>query len=151
MSDAGQTPIDGPEPWSTTQETVWSHWDLRFCNVARADHDGDLEKLTEAIENGGRLSAAGTAEATRGISLLAVRLCLREPVYCHSMRNRLRDGCRSSRRLGTELRAPPDASCQGQSVPGSPPAVRDQAAGRYVSRFASRSAALQEPNRRLTW
>jgi hypothetical protein len=65
MSDTGQTPIDGPEPWSTTQETVWSHWDPRFCPVARADHDGDLEKLT-AIENGGRLSGAGTAEATRG-------------------------------------------------------------------------------------
>jgi hypothetical protein len=63
MSDAGKTRSYGPEPWTTTQETVWSHWDLWFCLVALADHDGDLEKLTEAIENGGRLSGAGTAEA----------------------------------------------------------------------------------------
>ena len=44
MSDAGKTRSYGPEPWTTTQETVWSHWDLRFCPVARADHDGDGDR-----------------------------------------------------------------------------------------------------------
>ena len=42
---------------------MWSYWDLWFCVVALADHDGDLDALAQAIEEGGRLSGAGTAEA----------------------------------------------------------------------------------------
>jgi len=44
-------------------KAVWSYWDLWFCVVALADHDGDLDALAEAIENGGRWSASGTVEA----------------------------------------------------------------------------------------
>lgn len=63
MGGSGKAPIYGPEPWSTRQATVWSYWDLWFCVVALADHDGDLDALAEAIEEGGRLSGTGTAEA----------------------------------------------------------------------------------------
>jgi hypothetical protein len=63
MSASSKTPIYGPEPWATTNETAWSYWDLWFCVVALADHDGDLGALAEAIEEGGRLSGGGTAEA----------------------------------------------------------------------------------------
>lgn len=63
MGGSGKAPIYGPEPWSTRQATVWSYWDLWFCVVALVDHDGDLDALAEAIEEGGRLSGTGTAEA----------------------------------------------------------------------------------------
>ena len=63
MSGSSKTPIYGPEPWATTNRTAWSYWDLWFCVVALADHDGDLDELAEAIEEGGRLSGGGTAEA----------------------------------------------------------------------------------------
>ena len=63
MSGSSKAPIYGPEPWATTNKTAWSYWDLWFCVVALADHDGDLEELTVAIEEGGRLSGGGTAEA----------------------------------------------------------------------------------------
>ena len=63
MSGSGKTPIHGPEPWATRNKAVWSHWDLWFCLVALADHDGDLDELAVAIEEGGRLSGGGTAEA----------------------------------------------------------------------------------------
>ena len=63
MSGSSQAPIYGPEPWATTNKTAWSYWDLWFCVVALADHDGDLDELTVAIEEGGRLSGGGTAEA----------------------------------------------------------------------------------------
>ena len=63
MSGSSKTPIYGPEPWATTNKTAWSYWDLWFCVVALADHDGDLDELTVAIEEGGRLSGGGTAEA----------------------------------------------------------------------------------------
>jgi hypothetical protein len=63
MSGSSKTPIYGPEPWTTTNKTPWSYWDLWFCVVALADHDGDLDALAAAIEKGGRLSGAGTAEA----------------------------------------------------------------------------------------
>ena len=55
MSAAGKPPIYGPEPWQARHATVWSYWDLWFCVVALADHDGDLDALAEAIEEGGRL------------------------------------------------------------------------------------------------
>jgi hypothetical protein len=42
---------------------VWSYWDPWFCLVALADHDGDLGALAQAIEDGGRWSGGGTAEA----------------------------------------------------------------------------------------
>ena len=63
MSGSSKTPIYGPEPWATTNKTEWSYWDLWFCVVVLADHDGDLDELTVAIEEGGRLSGGGTAEA----------------------------------------------------------------------------------------
>ncbi len=63
MGGSGKAPSYGPEPWSTRQATVWSYWDLWFCVVALADDDGDLDALAEAIEEGGRLSGTGTAEA----------------------------------------------------------------------------------------
>jgi hypothetical protein len=62
MSGSSKTPIYGPEPWATTNKTAWSYWDLWFCVVALADHDGDLDQLTVAIEEGGRLSGGGTAD-----------------------------------------------------------------------------------------
>jgi hypothetical protein len=63
MSGSGKAAIYGPEPWQTRHGTVWSYWDLWFCVVALADHDGDLDALAEAIQEGGRLSGGGTAEA----------------------------------------------------------------------------------------
>ncbi len=45
--------------------TVWSYWDLWFCLVALADHAGDLDALSEAIENGGRMLGGGTVESKR--------------------------------------------------------------------------------------
>lgn len=63
MSSSGNAPIYGPEPWQASHATVWSHWDLWFCMVALADHDGDLDALAQAIEEAGRLSGGGTAEA----------------------------------------------------------------------------------------
>ena len=63
MSGSGKAPIYGPEPWRARHATVWSYWDLWFCVVALADHDGDLDALADAIEEGGRLSGGGTAEA----------------------------------------------------------------------------------------
>jgi hypothetical protein len=63
MSAASKGPIYGPEPWQARHAAVWGYWDLWFCVVALADHDGDLDALAEAIEKGGRLSGGGTAEA----------------------------------------------------------------------------------------
>ena len=51
MSGTGKAPIFGPEAWATRRGAVWSYWDLWFCVVAIADHDGDLDALAEAIEN----------------------------------------------------------------------------------------------------
>jgi hypothetical protein len=63
MSGAGKTPIYGPERWMTKHGMTWSHWDLWFCLVALADHDGDLDALAERLEERGRLSGGGTVEA----------------------------------------------------------------------------------------
>jgi hypothetical protein len=63
MTTSGRTPIYGPERWATRHGMVWSYWDLWFCVVALVDHDGDLDALAEAIEEGGRVSGGGTAEA----------------------------------------------------------------------------------------
>lgn len=63
MTGSRGTPIYGPEPWRTTANAVWSHWDLWFCVVALADHDGDLDALAAAIEGAGRAFWSGTVEA----------------------------------------------------------------------------------------
>ena len=63
MTASGRTPIYGPEPWTTKRGAAWSYWDLWFCVVALADHDGDLDALGEAIENGGRTFGSGTVES----------------------------------------------------------------------------------------
>jgi hypothetical protein len=63
MTASGRTPIYGPEPWRTKRRAVWSCWDLWFCVVAVADHDGDLDELAAAIEDGDRSSGSGTTEA----------------------------------------------------------------------------------------
>ena len=54
--------IYGPEPWRTNRNVVFSHWDLWFCVVAVADHDGDLDQLAAAIEGDLRSFASSTAE-----------------------------------------------------------------------------------------
>ena len=54
--------IYGPEPWRTNRNVVFSHWDLWFCVVAVADHDGDLDQLAAAIEGDRRSFASSTAE-----------------------------------------------------------------------------------------
>jgi hypothetical protein len=56
-------PIYGPEPWRTKRKAVWSYWDLWFCMVALADHDGDLDALAHAIEDSGRSFWSSTVEA----------------------------------------------------------------------------------------
>lgn len=63
MTSSGRTPIYGPEPWRTKRGAVWSYWDLWFCVVAVADHDGDLDALAGAIEGGSRSLGSGTVEA----------------------------------------------------------------------------------------
>jgi hypothetical protein len=62
MTASGKT-IYGPERWATKHGMASSYWDLWFCVVALVDHDGDLDELTVAIEERGRLSGGGTAEA----------------------------------------------------------------------------------------
>ena len=63
MTGSGRTPIYGPEPWRTTRAVAWSYWDQWFCVVAVAAHDGDLDALAAAIEDGGRSFSSGTVEA----------------------------------------------------------------------------------------
>ena len=63
MSGSGRTPIYGPEPWKRDGDTVWSYWDLWFCVVAVADHDGDLDLLADAITDGARAFLSTTVEA----------------------------------------------------------------------------------------
>lgn len=63
MTGSSDPPIYGPEPWRTKRKAVWSHWDLWFCVVALADHDGDLEKLAVAIEGTGQSFWSSTIEA----------------------------------------------------------------------------------------
>jgi hypothetical protein len=63
MTRSGRTPIYGPEPWRTKRDAVWSYWDLWFCVVAAADHDGDLDALVAAIEDRGGSFLSGTVEA----------------------------------------------------------------------------------------
>jgi hypothetical protein len=63
MTGSGRTPIYGPEPWRTKRTVAWSYWDLWFCVVAVSDHDGDLDALAAAIDDGGRSFWSGTVEA----------------------------------------------------------------------------------------
>jgi hypothetical protein len=62
MSGSGRTPIHGPEPWRTKRNAVWSYRDLWFA-VLVVYHDGDLNALAAAIEDGGRSFWSGTVEA----------------------------------------------------------------------------------------
>jgi len=63
MTGSGGSPIYGPEPWRTKRNAVWSHWDLWLCVVALADHHGDLDKLSVAIEGTGQSFWSSTIEA----------------------------------------------------------------------------------------
>jgi hypothetical protein len=63
VTRSGRTPIYGPEPWRTERDAVWSYWDLWFCVVAVADHDGDLDALVAAIEDRDGSFLSGTVEA----------------------------------------------------------------------------------------
>ncbi|MGZ6661251.1 MAG: hypothetical protein ACXVHL_28215 [Solirubrobacteraceae bacterium] len=63
MSGSGCTAIYGPEPWKHEGDAVWSYWDLWFCVVAVADHDGALDLLADAITDGGRAFLSTTVEA----------------------------------------------------------------------------------------
>lgn len=45
-----QQPIRGPESWRTIAGAEWAYWDLWFCVVCVADHDGDWSALIAAIE-----------------------------------------------------------------------------------------------------
>ncbi len=63
MTEPGRRSIYGPEPWRTKRRVVWSNWDLWFCVVALADHDGDLDALVAAIEDRGGTFLSGTVEA----------------------------------------------------------------------------------------
>jgi hypothetical protein len=63
MSASPKWPVYGHEPRATNRGAVWSRWDLWFCVVALVDHDGDLDALGEAIQNGGWSGGGGTVEA----------------------------------------------------------------------------------------
>src|SRR5450755_14423 len=63
MTGSRDPPIYGPEPWRTKRKAVWSHWDLWFCVVALADHDGDLDKLSVAAEGINKTFWSSTIEA----------------------------------------------------------------------------------------
>ncbi len=63
MTGSRGSPIYGPEPWRAKRKAVWSHWDLWFCVVALADHEGDLDKLAVAIEGTGLSFWSSTIEA----------------------------------------------------------------------------------------
>jgi hypothetical protein len=63
MSASSKRPLYGPEPWATKRGAVWSRWDLWFCLVALADHDGDLDALGETIETGSWSGGGSTVEA----------------------------------------------------------------------------------------
>ena len=63
MSGTGKVAIYGPEAWASRHGEVWSHWDLWFCVVAIADHEGDLDALAEAIEDQGRTFGGATVES----------------------------------------------------------------------------------------
>jgi hypothetical protein len=62
MTASGKT-IYGPEGRATKHGMAWSYRDLWFSVVALVDHDGDLDALAVGIEERGRLSGGGTAEA----------------------------------------------------------------------------------------
>ncbi|MHB1503880.1 MAG: hypothetical protein ACYCTL_06960 [Acidimicrobiales bacterium] len=67
----------GPEPWEEIDGRIWSHWDLWFCAVAVADHDGGLDQLEERLvgeladRTGGR---AGSEPKLSHLADLRVRL-----------------------------------------------------------------------------
>jgi len=70
-------PVFGPEPWEEIGGRSWSSWDLWFCAVAMADHDGRLEQVEERLV--GELqdrtgSREGTESKLSHLAELRVRL-----------------------------------------------------------------------------
>ena len=63
MSGPAKTAVYGPEAWRRVCGAVWSYWDLWFAVVAVADHDGDLDALAAAIDDGKRSFGSATVEA----------------------------------------------------------------------------------------
>jgi hypothetical protein len=63
MSGPARTAVYGPEAWRRVCGAVWSYWDLWFAVVAVADHDGDLDALAAAIDDGKRSFGSATVEA----------------------------------------------------------------------------------------
>lgn len=47
---APQVGVWGSDLWHTMAGVEWSYWDLWFCAVCVADHDGDWDKLDAAIQ-----------------------------------------------------------------------------------------------------
>jgi hypothetical protein len=47
---APQTGVYGSDRWHTMAGAEWSYWDLWFCAVCVADHDGDWDALDAAIQ-----------------------------------------------------------------------------------------------------
>jgi hypothetical protein len=56
-------PVFGPEPWEEIGGGIWSHWDLWFCAVAMANHDGNLDQLEERLA-GELADRTGSREGT---------------------------------------------------------------------------------------
>src|SRR4051812_25597856 len=46
--------IDGSDRWHTMAGAEWSFWDLWFCTVCVADHEGDWDALDAAIQRSQR-------------------------------------------------------------------------------------------------
>ena len=70
-------PVFGPDPWQEIRGRSWSHWDLWFCAVAVADHDGRLDQLEERLvsELADRIgSREGTESKLSHLADLGVRL-----------------------------------------------------------------------------
>lgn len=50
IGPAPQTGVRGSDRWHTVAGIEWSYWDLWFCAVCVADHNGDWDQLDAAIQ-----------------------------------------------------------------------------------------------------